>query len=101
MGEQENRRHARRKVIWMGVLKFGQYDFDCRIWNVSAAGARISAGLPLLVGTELVIYLSKAGHLPAKVVWQEGEELGIEFVEDVTDVLKKFGDSSKKFGLED
>lgn len=96
----ENRNVPRRAVLWSGNLEFGEYAFDCQIWNISLGGAKIRVGLPLLEGSEVNLALDRFGNFTGTVVWQSDGNLGLRFDADPEIIRKTFGDAIIKLGLE-
>ena len=96
----EHRKEPRRAVLWSGHLEFGEYVFDCQIWNVSLGGAKIRVGLPLLEGSGVVLALERFGTFAGTVVWQTDGNLGLRFDGDPEAVREVFGDAVVKLGLD-
>lgn len=97
----EHRSAPRRAVLWSGNLEFGEYVFDCQIWNISLGGAKIRVGLPLLAESEISLALDRFGSFKGSVVWQTDGNLGLHFDADPELIRKTFGDAIVKLGLED
>jgi len=63
----------------------------CVITNFSAAGARLYSGLKASCDTPVSIKIGEFGQFKATVVWCDGNELGVKFDHDqseMTHVLK-------------
>ena len=97
---EENRQNPRRAVLWTGKIEFGDYVFDCQIWNISLGGARIRVGLPLLPDSDVTLILDKYGSFRGKVVWQDSQCLGLRFNADHNIIRRLFGDSVVSLGLD-
>lgn len=97
----ESRNAPRRAVLWSGNLEFGEYVFDCQIWNISLGGAKIRVGLPLLAGSEIQLSLDRYGTFRGIVVWNVDGNLGLRFDADSEIIRETFGDSIVKLGLDE
>lgn len=97
----ESRTAPRRAVLWSGNLEFGEYVFDCQIWNISLGGAKIRVGLPLLAGSEIQLSLDRYGNFRGVVMWNVDGNLGLKFEADAEIIRETFGDSIVKLGLEE
>jgi len=96
----DGRHDPRRAVLWTGKVEFGDYVFECQIWNISLGGAKIRVGLPLLPGSQVTLLLDRFGTFRGKVVWQDDRSLGLHFDADPAIIRRMFGDSVISLGLD-
>lgn len=90
---QEKRDHLRSAVLWSGEVIYGARTLSCRILNISAAGAKVQLDGDVPDGAKLRIACARFGEMPARVIWQSGDKLGLEFLEDPTRVLRAIGNA--------
>lgn len=98
---EESRRQPRRKVLWSGELNCGDYDFDCKVYDISKRGAQVKLGLPLAPGAELMLQVGRLGEMPCRVAWQRDGRLGLLFIANGDVIDRKFGDRAEIFGFDD
>ncbi len=80
----ERRRHLRKPVYVLGRLFGAAREEDCDIIDLSSGGARIRSADPApttLSAGGVTLHLNETDHLPAKVVWRRGDQLGLHFAE--------------------
>ena len=90
---KERRRHPRTSVLWSGRLLCEGEATDCRIVNISLQGAMIRPDKPFKGGPEVIIHIDRFGQFAGSIVWQEDEQLEIEFLEDPEHIARVFGDA--------
>lgn len=92
-GGEEQRRHVRKRVLWMARLEANGTSSECVILNVSRSGAKLRLTTPLTVAARQVVKLDMPSHgtLPAEVIWQRGDKMGIRFSADPEQVAKILG----------
>lgn len=96
---EDQRRHKRRSVLWMGSVVLGRHQFPCQIWNLSLGGARIKFDIPLQSGTEVYLSIPTRGDIAASVVWVEGQTTGLKFRQSPESIEEIFADRLDFLGL--
>ncbi len=79
---QRRRAHKRLPTCLMGSIHTKldtQVDNLCDVVDFSAGGARIRLVDPMAEISRISLGLRHFGFFPARVVWREGEELGLKF----------------------
>lgn len=95
------RNAQRRSVLWGAILHIGNHQFNCQIRNFSMTGLKLKFNLPLKEGTVVKIEIPKRNIiLRADIAWQEGELLGIRFLEKEEVVKEVFGERAAVMGIE-
>jgi PilZ domain len=94
-GDQEQRRHIRKRVLWTARLDTAEGSYSCIIMNVSRSGAKIRLPSPVMISSRqpVELVLEAFGELAAEIVWQRGDKMGIHFTADPTQVAKIIGAS--------
>jgi len=77
---RKRRRFDRKKVLWAATIIVRGQRFEGAILDLSFGGARLRFGTPLAEGEELRLILKDYDALDAKVVWQRGGEVGLQFL---------------------
>lgn len=85
---ESRRQHPRKKVFLRAELRSGNDAAPCDILNLSAGGARISSTLKVSAGSRVILNLEPFGELPGEIVWQNGEEMGINFQKDPAQIAE-------------
>lgn len=100
--DADSQRNAqRRSVLWGAILHIGNHQFNCQIRNFSMTGLKLKFNLPLKEGTVVKIEIPKRNIiLRADIAWQEGELLGIRFLEKEEVVKEVFGERAAVMGIE-
>ena len=93
VSRDERRCHPRTSVLWSGRLLCEGEATDCRILNISLRGAMIRPDRPFKGGPEVIVHIDRFGQFAGSIVWQEGEQLGIEFLEKPEHIARVFGDA--------
>jgi hypothetical protein len=82
----EKRKSPRKKVNTTAFLYTvgGEPLGACRLKDISAGGARFAHTSPGDLPDEFVLFLSKDGRVRRRctVVWREGAQVGVRFVEN-------------------
>lgn len=78
----EGRRQTRARSRHLVGLKMA----DGRVCNgllldISLIGARVESSAPLTVGDSLTFSSVRMGERPAEVVWSEGKQVGLRFLD--------------------
>ena len=76
------RAHDRQTVLVEAELSSARGACPCKILNISAGGAQLQVEHQLKTGGNLELVIKPFGSYGCKCVWQNGEDLGIEFLED-------------------
>lgn len=74
-----HRADARHPLIWFGELLYGPHKWEVRLRDVSDTGALIECPEALVVGSQVLLDLGKAGSLSANVMWAVGDQAGLSF----------------------
>jgi hypothetical protein len=88
---REQREYPRTAVLWSGRLHAGAKGADCRVLNISAAGAKIHLLEPLPPAPVVSLRIERFGEFPGDVIWREADFLGIKFRDDPEDIAQIFG----------
>lgn len=77
----EKRAYARIPIALAGKVFFpaSGAEQDCIVTDISLGGATLHCGCPLLVGTELVLYLQGFDRFAGTIVRADAEESGMRF----------------------
>ncbi len=94
LAESYNQRaHERRQPderMSRGRLFFGATEYGCAILNISAGGAQIRLPHPIAVWTTVTLAIDTIGKLHCRVVWQRGDTVALQFVQNANWVNGKF-----------
>jgi hypothetical protein len=88
---KEQRKHPRTAVLWSGRLHAGAKGANCRVLNISAAGAKVRLLEPLPPAPVVSLRIERFGEFPGDVIWREDDFLGIKFRDDPEDITQIFG----------
>ncbi|WP_169544917.1 PilZ domain-containing protein [Sneathiella aquimaris] len=76
----DNRREHRRVLISnAATVETGENEFPGRILNISAGGAGIRMDVSLMDNTRITVNIENLGIVPAKVVRQMKDGVGVKF----------------------
>ena len=78
----ERRKIARQRTLKAGSITFNRAGgIDCRVRNLSKAGAALEVASQIGIPDEFVLVI-EADHLrqPCHVIWRTATRLGVEFV---------------------
>lgn len=78
----DHRSHPRDRVVYSGRLSYGAREYPCAVLDISAGGAQIRFPEPLAVWTIVTLYIDRFGGFHARVVWQQRDRVGLQFLED-------------------
>jgi hypothetical protein len=87
--DSEQRAYTRSTVIYSGRLAFGANDYSCAVMNISAGGAQLRMAQPVQAWTIVTLHIDRFGSFHARVVWQRGDRVGLQFLEDPILVTKR------------
>ena len=76
---EEKQRFTRSSIICDGCLQAGGRTIACKIFDISAGGAKLETEEPLTDDADLVLQIADLVAFPAKVAWQRDGQIGIEF----------------------
>ncbi len=93
VSREEGHHHPRTSVLWSGRLLCQGEATNCRILNISLQGAMIRPEKPFKGGPEVILNIDRSGQFAGSIVWQEGEQLGIEFLEEPEHIVRVLGDA--------
>jgi hypothetical protein len=79
----------RDRVIYSGRLSYGAKEYPCAVLDISAGGAQIRFPERLAVWTIVTLYIDRFGGFHARVVWQQRDKVGLQFLEDAVLVTKR------------
>lgn len=93
LGEKEQRRHVRKRVLWAATLETTDGTFDCIVLNVSRSGAKLRLKAPIAAQATIELVLGTFGKLKADVIWQRADKMGIRFCAKPEEVAKIIGEA--------
>jgi len=86
---KERRVHPRDTVVYGGRLAFGAHEFPCTVLNISAGGAQLRVDHEIGAWTIVTLHVDRFGSFHARVVWQRGDKVGVQFLEDAVLVTRR------------
>ncbi len=89
---KEQHEQPRTAVFCSGKLAAGGHTWDCEVLDISVGGAKLRIRTPLDPGAELLLAVEPHGTLSGRVAWQNGQDLGMEFVCDPDQTARFVGD---------
>jgi len=89
----ERREDARASVLWSGKLRSAGQLTNCRIVNFSLKGVQLLAEKEIDCGLEVILWIERFGEFTTKLIWQDGESIGIQFNDPPKTIEHRFGDS--------
>ena len=95
----ERRNLGRRRLLWLGRLKYGEHAFDCRVFDLSLGGAKVELDLPLKRGTLVTLQIPEVGMMIANVAWARDGQMALAFSEGTAAIRKKLAAKAAKLGL--
>lgn len=81
MAMEERRKLQRHRVLKAGIIGFNRAaGIDCRVRNLSAAGACLDVPSPFGIPDDFLLVID-SDHLrqPCHVIWRNGTRIGVEF----------------------
>ena len=97
--KQDQREAKRSRVLLKGKLRLRGGEFDCVIANASASGVRIRAATSLHEGEVVGLVIDEHPEFPAVVVWQNGVDAGLGFIDGPSGGLRRWGERAQALGL--
>lgn len=95
----ERRTLSRRRLLWLGRLKYGDFSFDCRVFDLSLGGAKVELDLPLKRGTLVTLQIPDVGIMVANIAWARDGQMALAFSEGTAAIRKKLAAKAAKLGL--
>ena len=89
----ERRDDARASVLWSGKLRSAGQLTNCRIVNFSLKGVQLLADKEINCGLEVILWIERFGEFTTKLIWQDGESIGVQFNDPPKTIESRFGDS--------
>ena len=97
--DSERRILSRRRLLWVGRLKYGEFAFECRVFDLSLGGAKVELDLPLKRGTLVTLQIPEVGIMIANVAWARDGQIALAFSEGTAAIRKKLAAKATKLGL--
>lgn len=92
-GTGERRDDVRASVLWSGKLRSAGQLANCRIVNFSLKGVQLLAEKEIDCGLEVILWIERFGEFNTKLIWQDGESIGVQFVDPPKIIERRFGES--------
>lgn len=89
----ELRRHQRCSVLWSSRVFSGGTLIDAIVLNISASGAKAKLLSPAILGERLTLSHERFGDLPARLVWRDDLEFGVEFLDPPEQIANILGNT--------
>ncbi len=89
----ERRDDARASVLWSGKLRSAGQLTNCRIVNFSLKGVQLLADKEINCGLEVILWIERFGEFTTKLIWQDGQSIGVQFNDPPKTIESRFGDS--------
>jgi len=84
----DKRRHKRRSGMWAAHLELGQdRRVSCVVLDLSDGGAKLMLKEPVAKGKIVTLFSDRVGSRGGRVVWSDGNRIGVEFLEGSADVV--------------
>jgi PilZ domain-containing protein len=84
----DKRRHKRRSGMWAAHLELGQdRRVGCVVLDLSDGGAKLLLKEPVAKGKIVTLISDRVGSRGGRVVWADGNRVGVEFLEGSADVV--------------
>lgn len=78
--ELEVRRKPRRRVLEIGLIRFGEHSVTCVLRNFSELGAALDIGVKDFVPDQFtLIVVPKKKIISCNVIWRRGARIGVSF----------------------
>ena len=65
-----------------GRLFFGTSEYGCKILNISQGGAQVRLPHPIATWATVTLVIERIGALHCRVLWQRGETIALQFVQN-------------------
>lgn len=86
-----NRQFKRTAVLWKATLDCGEAPLDCQVYNFSAGGAKLRMSEPITRRSVVQLQGNRFGALPARIIWQQDDWVGLSFLDEPTKVADNMG----------
>jgi PilZ domain len=73
-----------------GRLFFGTTEYGCKILNISQGGAQVRLPHSIAIWATVTLVIESIGALHCRVLWQRGETIALQFVQNSNWVNGKF-----------
>jgi hypothetical protein len=90
-GAGERRNFLRATVLWTGHLECDGQVADCILLNVGVTGAMVRMAVPFERGFPVTLYSYHFGELIGRVIWQDGNAIGLSFEDEPERVIETLG----------
>lgn len=87
----ELRRHQRCSVLWATGVYSGGRQSDAMVLNISASGAKVKLLSHAVLTERVTLSNDRLGDLPARLVWRNGMEIGVEFLDPPEHIARILG----------
>lgn len=77
--DDDRRRRQRAAVLWAASLECGGQVADCVVLNLGLNGALLRMAVPFESSYPVTLRSYHFGHLDGRVIWQEGNAVGLQF----------------------
>ena len=81
------RKFVRKSVLLCGTIHRGEKAVDCVVTNVSANGARLIAQESPDGDALAALKINRCGMFPAEIAWQDGDQIGVRFLDAPATIL--------------
>jgi hypothetical protein len=73
-----------------GRLFFGTSDYACKVLSISAGGAQVQLPHSIAIWATVTLVIDSIGALHCRVLWQRGDTVALQFVQNANWVNGKF-----------
>ncbi len=80
-GRGDRRRYKRAHVLFSGRLFSGKRGIEGLVLDLSANGARVQFHEPIAVNSAMTLRLAESVDIRVEVAWQNGNNLGLKFLD--------------------
>jgi hypothetical protein len=84
------RKHRVEEYSDAGRLFFGTSEYACKILSISAGGAQVKLPHSIAIWATVTLVLDSIGALHCRVLWQRGDTVALQFVQNANWVNGKF-----------
>lgn len=86
--DDDRRRRQRAAVLWAASLECGGQVADCVVLNLGLSGALLRMAVPFESSYPVTLRSYHFGHLDGRVIWQEGNAVGLQFEGEPAQVVE-------------
>lgn len=77
---KEVRRKPRRRLLELGLIRFGEHSVACVLRNFSETGAALDVGVKDFIPDQFtLIVVPKKKIISCNVIWRKGARVGVSF----------------------